>query len=310
MVFLKKHIEDYQNNDVFSDISPYLLRLTKLAGIYSLYLKRDLQYKTPIKECEDKGCAVNTVLLPADLMMERFIINHLSHDFPDTPIVSEEGMTGNLINITPNDNTFFCVDPLDGSYCFANNEQNFSIQIGLIAKGEPVFGISHYPLLNKTYIGHYGAHSLILEHNQKNVFSTYNRHDIPDVELKACISNASADREPIVNFLKKLGIQKYDITRGCPNLCNVNEGKCDVFPIFHSNFEWDTAAYDAILRYANEDGKRCLFTINGEPVKYGKSYADIPFKNPKLIITPNTNIQEKIKSSLLNNYKSLIKGRS
>lgn len=295
MEFLKRHIECYKENHLFSDAEPYLRRIVQLAGTYSLFLKRDLQYKTPIKEQEDKHCAVKSVLLPADIMLERFIINQLSHNFPDTPIVSEEGLTGNLVKLTPDDNTFFCIDPLDGSYCFANNEQDFSIQLGLIVKGEPVLGISHYPLKNKTYIGYHGIRSKIVENGREYDFPVYERNDLPESDLKAYISNASADREHIKKYLNSLGIAKSEIFRGCPNLCSTAEGKCDLFPIFHSHFEWDTAAYDAILRYTNDDAHRCLITLDGTNLHYGKNNTVTPFKNPPMVVTLNKKLQNKIK---------------
>ncbi len=295
MEFLKKHIECYKENHLFNDAEPYLRRIVQLAGTYSLFLKRDLQYKIPLKELEDKNCAVKSVLLPADIMLEKFIINQLFHNFPDTPIVSEEGLAGNLVKIMSDDNTFFCIDPLDGSYCFANNEQDFSIQLGLIVKGEPVLGISHYPLKNKTYIGYHGIRSKIVENGYERDFPVYERNDLPENNLKAYISNASADREYIKKYLSSLGITKSEIFRGCPNLCCVAEGNCDLFPIFHSHFEWDTAAYDAILRYTNDDAHRCLITLGGTNLYYGKNNTVIPFKNPPMIATLNKKIQNKIR---------------
>lgn len=292
MEITKEKINEYKNNGILKEILPCLLKIVEHTGKYSLYLKKNQVYKQPICSQRQQFCQVPNVQLPADIMLENFIINHFNCLKSDIPVISEETINKSTQLTNLEDKTFFCVDPLDGSYCFANNEQPFSIQLALISKGEPILGISHYPVQDKTYFGHYGIHSKIKENGEIFEMPKYTRHNEVFGNLKAFISNASSDREGIKKYLHSLGIVNIEITGGCPNLCSIMEGKCDVFPIFHPNYEWDTAAYDAILRYSN-DNTPCIFNLNGSPLKYGHT-KQIPFKNPHIIATPNMAIQEKI----------------
>ena len=293
MMITRKEIEAYKDNNILQEIMPSLLKTVEHAGTYALYLKQNQQYKIPLCSEDNKSCAVPNVQLPADVMIENFIFNHLTLLTKDIPIISEERMHNCKQIPDIKDKTFLCVDPLDGSYCFAHNDQPFSIQLALIVKEEPVLGISHYPKDNITYFGHYGMHSKIKENGNICDLPYYNRHYEKLDHLKAYISNASADREYIKKYLQHLGINHSEIVKGCPNLCHVIDGQCDVFPIFHPNYEWDTAAYDAILRYTNDANTPCLFNLNGTPVKYGKDGSEL-FKNQHVIATPNASVQKKI----------------
>jgi len=47
---------------------------------------------------------------------------------------------------------FWCVDPLDGTLCFTENQPGFSISIALVSKeGVPQIGVVHDPIQQKTY---------------------------------------------------------------------------------------------------------------------------------------------------------------
>lgn len=282
--FSLQQINNYKKNGLLNDIAGQIYSIVDQAGKYSLALRKKVQYKQKIFEEKDDSCKVCDATLLADLEMERFITMKLFKCFPDVPVLSEESQKINMGHQNLG-RTFICLDPLDGSYCFANNNDNYSIQLAVIVNGNPILGVSHFPLLNKTYLGGDGIPSHILVEKQKHSINLDTLGKATD--FVGFISNASADETEIQKYLQTLGVEKFKRARGCPNLASILEEKCDIYPIFHTNFEWDVAAYDAIIRNAVPAHQNHLFTLDGNPIVYGKSNQREPFKNKPLVATIN-----------------------
>lgn len=113
-------------------------------------------------------------------------------------------------------------------------------------------------------------------------------------DLCGIITNASPDPAPIKQYLRQFNITKFTETLGAPNPALILSGQGDVMPLFHRQYEWDIAAYDAILRYAHTNQKPVITDLYGNPVKYGKQDENRPFENPKLIATYNKNLINQI----------------
>ena len=77
----------------------------------------------------------------ADKAANKQIVDELINLDETIPIISEEGLAQNL----DNSDTFWLVDPLDGTKEFINGSQEFTVNIALINKGEPVLGVIHQP---------------------------------------------------------------------------------------------------------------------------------------------------------------------
>ncbi len=282
--FTLEQIKAYKKNGLLKNIAKQVYAIIEEAGRYSLSLRNKTQYKQKIFEEKDETCKVSDATLLADLAMERFITMHLYKHFPDVPILSEESQKINMGHQNLG-KTFFCLDPLDGSYCFANNNDNYSIQLALIVDGNPILGLSHFPLLDKTYIGGDGIPSHVLIKNQRSAIDL--SKSIKTRDFVGAVSNASANEEEVQEYLRTLGVKKFQRARGCPNLASILDSPCDIYPIFHTNFEWDVAAYDAIIRGADSTHKSMLYSVYGEPLVYGKTDQTEPFKNTPLVATTN-----------------------
>ena len=260
------------------------------AGNYAKYLRNKI-YKNgflPFDLIElttnSESCATNE-----DILLSNFILEKIS-EISNIPIISEESHT-----ILQND-TFWCVDPLDGSFCFSHNTGPYSILISFIQKGKPILGIAHYPEQNTTYIGAYGLGAYIIQNNKKRVlrYKTTNY----GVNTKCgLITNATPDTSPIKNFLKQRGITKFKDVIGAPNPALILTGAGDVMPLFHRQYEWDIAAYDAIIKYSTQSYTPGIFDLNGFPVVYGKQNNNRPFENPKLLVVLNDTLKQTIISN-------------
>ena len=100
------------------------------AGELSISL-RDKGLKKEIK-------SDNTPVSNGDIEVNKFITKKISEITPDIPIISEE-TSDNKNNSTLKD--FWLVDPIDGTYDYINDLEEFTINAGLIINNEPVGGL-------------------------------------------------------------------------------------------------------------------------------------------------------------------------
>ena len=92
----------------------------------------------------------NTPVTIADKNAEQSIIEALHLITPNIPCVGEE--TYQRKHYTPH-NTFWLIDPIDGTRAFVAKNNVFTINAGLIVNGKPIFGIVYNPLEDEMYIG-------------------------------------------------------------------------------------------------------------------------------------------------------------
>ena len=84
----------------------------------------------------------NTPVSNGDLEVNRIITKKIKELTPEIPIVSEE-TSDNKTNVNLND--FWLVDPIDGTYDYINNLEEFTINAGLILDKKPVAGLIYAP---------------------------------------------------------------------------------------------------------------------------------------------------------------------
>ena len=84
----------------------------------------------------------NTPVSNGDLEVNKFLTNKISKFTPDLPIISEETSENKDIN---NLKDFWLVDPIDGTYDYINNLEEFTINAGLIINNKPVAGLINAP---------------------------------------------------------------------------------------------------------------------------------------------------------------------
>ena len=71
---------------------------------------------------------------------------------PDIPILSEEG-ADMPYQVRRQWETFWCVDPLDGTKEFIRRNGEFTVNIALIHRQQPVLGIIYVPVTDTLYWG-------------------------------------------------------------------------------------------------------------------------------------------------------------
>lgn len=275
--------------DDLNYLADKIYNLVQEAGTYAKNMRKQI-YKNGFLPFDLDELLVNTETFsaPEDFRMSDFICDKLQK-ISSIPIVSEE----NAHKLS--DDTFWCIDPLDGTYCFSHNTGPYAILISLIYHGYPILGLARYPEENITYVGAKTIPSYIFAGNKKHRL-TYNQ--CKSGSLRGIISNASPESAPIIKYLNGIGISNFIEVTGCPNPALTLSGKGDIMPLFHRQYEWDTAAYDAILRYSNSAHRPCFFDTHGQVLKYGKYTGAHPFENPKVVVTPNEALKLTIRNNL------------
>ena len=197
----------------------------------------------------------------ADEAAEAILLKALAEAAPDITIISEENAASH--HITAPD-LFFFVDPIDGTKEFlkADGQGSFTVNIGLIYQGAPIFGMVLAPAFETLYcgiVGH-GAHKI-----KKGKQEDISVRDVPD-DGAVAVASASHRDEATNRWLARHDIHQIKSLGSSLKFCLLAEGVADVYPRFGPTMEWDTAAGDGVLRAAGG----MMMAEDGSPYIYGK----------------------------------------
>jgi len=188
-----------------------------------------------------------------DIEVSKFIMQHLDKILPDVPIISEEEEIP--LNFG---RTFWLVDPIDGTRSYIKGEPLYTINIGLIIDGIPVFGFVKNPATGHLY---YTSETgeMMIECQGEQVFCNTDHRD-----LKAVISSHASSN--IKEIIEKHDITSYEVIPGAIKFCIIASGDADLYPRHGHTMEWDTAAGHALIRAAGGE----IFDLEGGVLQYGK----------------------------------------
>ena len=229
----------------------------------------------------------------ADRLSHKIITERLKILTPQIPILSEENCDIPF-KVRAQWTDYWLVDPLDGTKEFINNNGEFTVNIALIKNNTPILGIIHIPITHETYWGSINKGSFYLNENDDVVsISVSNNHQNP-IRIVASRSHPS---EMLNDLLDK--IIDYEIIKigSSIKFCHIASGQADCYPRFGPTSEWDTAAGEAIVRYAGGH----MVTLNGNLMNYN---AKEDYLNPNFIVSSDKIISESF-LSLINNGKSM-----
>ena len=107
----------------------------------------------------------NTPVSNGDLEVNRIISKKLKELTPSIPIISEETSDNKLAK---NLKDFWLVDPIDGTYDYINDLDEFTINAGLILNREPAAGLIYAPAKKRMFYS-YGEDNAYELKNGKEV---------------------------------------------------------------------------------------------------------------------------------------------
>jgi 3'(2'), 5'-bisphosphate nucleotidase len=217
----------------------------------------------------------------ADEAAEALILDALSRDMPEIPVVAEEEVAAGRVPDVSGDR-FILVDPLDGTREFIGGHDDFTVNIALIEKGVPVLGVVHAPALGTLYIGGAGKAEKVKLDEADNITARLPIAARTRSASPSALVSRSHNCDATEAYIRKTEIMERKTVGSSLKFCLVAEGVADLYPRFSPTMEWDTAAGDAVLRAAGG----MVSTEDGAPLSYGKRLPGLrAFENPPFLAT-------------------------
>ncbi len=250
---LKKIVED-------------LIECFLIAGDLSLQLRKKGLTKTIKSD--------NTPVSNGDLEVNNLIIKKISKITPNIPIISEE-TSDNKDQLNLKD--FWLIDPIDGTYDFINNLDEFTINAGLIINNKPVAGLINAPAKKRMFYSYGEGNAYELSNgNRINLGNSIVKKDRPIT----FISYSKKIKPEIQKIYDSLQVKENVKMKSSLKFCVVASGEYDGYVAEPRAYEWDIAAGHAILEHSGGS----ITDFNGNEILYGKK----DLKNPSLILKSKT----------------------
>lgn len=213
-------------------------------------------------------------LTQADLRADAVIRAGLEAAFPGVFVLSEESSSA----AGGDQNTFFLVDPLDGTREFLQRNDEFTVNIALVQDGRPVAGVVLAPPLGELF---YAAQGLGAWKKVAGQVTALRPAPAPAGAALRVIGSRSHATAAQAAWLERLPGQYSFVAAGSSlKFCRLAEGRADIYPRLGPTCQWDTAAGQAVLEQAGGvvlDGR-------GQPLRYG---VERPVLNPHFVALRN-----------------------
>ena len=217
----------------------------------------------------------NTPVSNGDLEVNKFISKKISEVTPNLPIISEEAFE-NKDNLNLKD--FWLVDPIDGTYDYINNLEEFTINAGLIINNRPVVGLINAPAKKRMFYSYEKGYAFELSNGKKINLSNLPAKKKEDLKF---ISYSNKIKPEIQKIYDDLGVKENNRMKSSLKFCVVAAGEYDGYVAEPRAYEWDIAAGHAILEHAGGT----VTDFEGNEILYGKK----DLKNTSIILK-NKNI--------------------
>ena len=234
--------------------------------LYAGQISIDLRNKGLIKKIKSD----NTPVSNGDLEVNKIITEKIKEVTPELPIISEETSDNKSIKGL---NDFWLVDPIDGTYDYINNLEEFTINAGLILNNQPMAGLIYAPAKKRMFYS-FGPNNAYEIKNDETIKLECSKNFNKDTIKFVSYSNKI--KPEIEKIHKTLNVKEFVRMKSSLKFCAIAAGEFDGYVAEPRAFEWDIAAGHAILEHAG--GK--ITDFNNQEIKYGKK----DFKNPSLIL--------------------------
>lgn len=246
-----------------------LVSIAKEAGLVILNFYQKLKES----DIETKGDL--SPVTTADFAAHKLIEESLRKLYPSIPQLSEES-DETVFEQRLQWDTYFLIDPLDGTKEFINGSDEFTVNIAVIKNHESVMGVVYQPIQDILYYGD-------LDQSFKETKDGKVRLPLsPYVEGKLrVVSSKSHKNQETEDYIKKLE-ETYEVEAFCfgssIKICKVAEGIADLNPRLGGTSEWDIAAGHAVLRGAGGD---IVLFASDKRVQYNKESLVNPWYEAK-----------------------------
>lgn len=216
----------------------------------------------------------NSEVTDADLAVSSLINSELNSAFPEIISVCEENKNRNF-----SDETFWLIDPIDGTSSFIKGSPEFAINIALIKNKKPVFGLIYAPAFE--------GGKLITSDTLGNILINNKYTDRPRTattkEILKIITSQRTSQENLEKFVAQFYpdfITRIQVTRmsSATKFISLLENNADIYLACRDTMEWDIAAGHALVELAG--GKLKNLVLENQQYKIT---GDMSYKKPDFI---------------------------
>ena len=202
----------------------------------------------------------NSPVTEADYAAHHTIVDGLALLHPQWPSLSEEDTDISTAQRHSWD-TYWLIDPLDGTRDFVAGNDTFSVNIALIHNHVPVLGVIQLPVTGECFFAceQHGAWKQTSIKSPQQIHVKQPANNIPKVTI-----SGSRKGPALQEFLSSIGEHEMYFIGSSIKSCRVAEGAIDFYPCLGPTSEWDTAAAQCIVEQAG--GK--MTNTKGEALTY------------------------------------------
>jgi 3'(2'), 5'-bisphosphate nucleotidase len=212
----------------------------------------------------------NTPVSNGDLEVNEIITKKLKELTSEIPIISEETSENKSIK---NLRDFWLVDPIDGTYDYINNLDEFTINAGLILDRKPVAGLIYAPAKKRMFYSY--GNDMAFELTDGKIIKLEGSKNFNKNKIKF-VSYSNKTKPEVEEIYKKLNVTEHIRMKSSLKFCVIAAGEYDGYVAEPRACEWDIAAGHAILKHSGGS----VTDFQNNEILYGKK----DFKNPSLIL--------------------------
>ncbi len=264
-------MDNFGKNTDLTRLLPHIISIAKDAGEVIMDVYERTSFEVIDKEDDSP-------VTEADICAHNLIHERLSELDIHFPVLSEESL-----KISPEERrswqTYWLVDPLDGTREFVKRNDEFSVNIALIHDGEAILGVIYAPVTKVTHYATRGS-------------KAYREDADGSIRLIAC---RDMPKEPIIfgsrshqsqrfhEYLKNVPVYQLQSMGSSLKSCMIAEGSADLYIRFGPTCEWDTAAAQCIL----EEAGACIVDLSLKRLEYNQKDSLL---NPEFIVCKQTSL--------------------
>ena len=176
-------------------------------------------------------------------------------------------------------NNFWLIDPIDGTYEYVNDGDEFTLNAALIINKKPEIGIVNAPKKKRLFYSYGFGECYELSENKKINLDTKKKTSPKEI---VAISYSNNLKPEILKIHKKYKVTTFKRMKSSLKFCVIAASDFDFYAAEPRACEWDIAAGHAILIHAGG----LVTDFEGNEITYGKK----DFKNTSIILRRGENL--------------------